>query len=182
MAKRPVHGRHSAAGKKRPIPERHLPLPAAMRAIKPRVYGSTKQVVADAFAEAGGAKLVGVIFDLGPSQVYGFTDSEARGSDLSLDRARRLTEIKKVTAFASDFAHLAGGVFLTPDTLAEGEALADIGGDISRSMGELTAELMHALADGKLTEAERADLLRRTDTHTAAMISLRARLMDGADA
>jgi len=182
MAKRPVHGRHNGGRGGRAIPERRAPVPAAMRAIKPRIYGSTKQVVADAFAEAGGAKMVGVIFDLGPSQVYGFTDPEARGSDLSLDRARRLTEIKAVTAFACDFAHLAGGVFLTPGTLAEGEALADIGGDIAVTMGALVAELMRALADGKLSDAERADLLRRTDAHTATLVGLRARLMDGVDA
>lgn len=172
------HARKSAGGAGRKIPERSPAFPVRMRTVKPRPYGSTKDVVSRAFDEAGGAKLVGVIFDLGLSQVYGFTDPEAKGSDLSLDRARRLTEIKKITAFACDFALLAGGVFLTPDSLAEGEALADLGGDISRSMGDLTAELMKALADGALSARERADLLHRTDIHTAAMVALRARLME----
>lgn len=179
MSKHPVHGRHNVGRGVRRIPERKTPVPAALRAVKPRPYGSTKQVVTEAFAQAGGADMVGVIFDLRPTQVYGFTDPQARGSELSLDRARRLTEIKKVSAFACDFAHLAGGVFLTPATLAEGEKLSEIGGEISVSMGDLMAELVKALADGRLSDRERRDLLQRTDIHLAAMVSLRAELMDG---
>lgn len=183
MARVDSHRRQSARHRGRKIPERGTAFPVVnFRPVKPRAYGSTKAVVAEAFDQMGGVERVKVILDLGKTQTYGFTDPEARGSDLSLDAARRLTEITHANTFACDFAQLAGGIFLKPDSLADGEALADLGGDISKSIADLVADLLTAIWDGTVTERERVDLMRRCDIGTAAMLALRARLMDGGEA
>ena len=150
-----------------------------MRSVKPRDYGSTKAVVTAAFAEAGGAKRLCAFFDLGLSTVYGFTDPDAKGCDLSLDRARRLTFLEGVHAFADDFAALAGGVFLTPDIAHQGEMLADIGGDLAKVVAEVVAEILKATQDGNLDVDERRELRRRTDGAIAVLVALRGRVMDG---
>lgn len=159
---------------------RHKPAaaPVTFRAVKPRTYGSAEAVIADAIKQVGGVERVAAILDLRPSHIYGFTDPLAKGSKLSLERARRLTFIEKIDAFACDFAALAGGVFLSPDSVAKGEELAQLGGDISHSMGDLVAELLKAIADGRLSTPERTDLRRRTDTAIAALVALRERLTE----
>lgn len=180
MTKRPSHNRDHAPRRRTAIPEKGDYIPVrTFRAIKHRPYGSTKEVVGRAFDQMGGIERVRVMLDLGKTQTYGFTDPEARGSDLSLDAARRLTEITRDITFACDFAQLSGGVFLKPEALADGEALAQLGGDISKSNGDLVADLLTAIADGKLTERERAALLKRCDVGLASLLALRARVAEG---
>ena len=176
--KRPSHGREHGRTRsgRRPEPLGEVP---AFNAIKPREYGTTKAVVARAFDQAGGAKRVAAFFDLGLSQTYGFTDPEARGSDLTLDRARRLTFLEGVTSFADDMAALAGGVFLAPEKVFNGQALAKIGGDLGRNVADVVAEILTAVEDGKLDRTERAELRARTDVAISTLVALRARLMAG---
>lgn len=164
--------------------KRRIPplLPPAFNPVKPREYGATKAVVCKAFKQAGGVKRVAAFLDLGPSATYGFTDPDAKGCDLSLDRARRLAYVQDVTAFAEDFCAIAGGVFLSPEHVMRAEALADLGGDMGRSTADVIAALLAALRDGDITAQERLILLARTDAALANVVALRGRLMDGAAA
>lgn len=161
------------------MPRKHRPHQRPpFRPVKPREYGTTKAVVGIAFEQAGGAKKVCAFFDLGASAVYGFTDPDAKGCDLSLDRARRLTFVEGITAFAADFASLAGGAFISPAAIAQGEELAALGGDIGRSNAELVSDLLKALADGNISAPERLALRARCDQAIATVVALRNRVTE----
>ncbi len=150
-----------------------------MRAVKPREYGSTHDVVIEAFKQAGGAKEVGALFDLGASQIYGFTDPAAKGSDLTLHRARQLTYVKKIDAFAVDFAGLAGGVFLSASVVETGEGLADVGADISQRVADVVSDLLKAVQDGTVSATECTEIRHSADLAIAAIVALRGRVTDG---
>lgn len=172
------HARHTARRSKVPKQEPGAALPV-MRAVKPREYGSTKAVVGEAFAQAGGAKEVEAIFDLSSTQIYGFTDPDAKGCDLSLHRARQLAYVSKIETFAVDFAGLAGGAFLSRAALQSAEAITDIGADISQTTAEVVSDLFKAVQDGNLDQRECSAILQRCDGALAAILSLRGRAMQG---
>jgi len=178
--RRDSHAGKSGGARDARRPERNAKIPVAFNMVKPREYGTAKAVVGEAFKQAGGAKRVGAFFDLGLSTVYGFTDPDAKGCDLTLDRARRLTYVEGVTtAFAVDMAACAGGIFLKPGALETAEGLAALGSDISHSIADVIADLLKAISDGDVTAAERCGLLARTDIGIAYLVALRSRLMEG---
>lgn len=178
---KPAASPRKTAAKRAAIPlERQGPFPVAMRCVKPRAYGTTEAVIASAFDQAGGVKVVCDLLGLKPSIVYGFTDDKREDCELSLDRARRVAQFTGATAFAEDFCALAGGVFLSPEKMGEGEDLADLGGDIGHSIADFVGELLKAIADGNISNAERAGLRQRLDKAIAFLVAARGRLMQGA--
>jgi hypothetical protein len=162
------HYRHA------PQPE-HKPAISAFEPMKPRPYGDTKTVVMAAIDQAGGVKLAADFLQRSISTVYGYTDPQAERCDMSLDQARRLTQYRGVTAFAEDFAALAGGSFVPADgphdkSVGEYTAIAN------RDVSNLVGMLMAALEDGRIDDAERAALLPVVDDLHRDVTNLRNRL------
>lgn len=130
--------------------------------IKPRAYGSTKELVGRALDQAGGIDEACVILDRGKSTVYGFTDDGEPHSNLTFDGARRLTKLGNVTALAEDLAQLAGGVFV-PLSAPEGlMTWPDVGAVTSSEFSQFAQVLFRALRDHQIDPVERARLKRET--------------------
>lgn len=141
------------------------------RPFKPREYGETKTVVSDALAQAGGAKNVAAFLGRSISVTYGYADAQAERNDLTLDQARRMTRFMGVTAFAEDMATLAGGYF-TPG-LPVGDVAVACASETAVDAGRAVAEMLGALADGVLTDAERAALRPHVDKLVQDAVALR---------
>jgi hypothetical protein len=146
------------------------------RPVKPREFGTTKEVVGRAVDEAGGAKRVRDLLGVSLSAVYGFADPETQNCDLSYDRARRLTEFGGVTVLAQDLAELAGGLFLPQSPVDGGRDWAELGDNTARESGELIGGLIRALSDGKIRESERDALLKDAHDLGALVCCLIAKL------
>lgn len=143
----------------------------AFRPFKPREYGETKTVVSDALAQAGGAKDVAAFLGRSVSVTYGYADAQAERNDMTLDQARRLTRFMGVTVFAEDMAALAGGCF-TPG-LPVGDVAVACASTTAADAGRVMSEMLAALADGVLTDTERAALRPYIDRLVRDAVALR---------
>jgi hypothetical protein len=154
---------------------------ATFKPIKPRAYGSTKELVGRAIQQAGGVDEACVILDRSKSTVYGFTDDSEPHGHLSFDGARRLTKLSagKVTALAEDLSELAGGVFV-PLSAPEGMATwPDIGALASSEGSQFLQLLFRALKDNRLDVPERARLKRETHDCLRVFAGALAKLDEG---
>jgi hypothetical protein len=172
------HRRQSDKTKSRRLPEQGAAVPALVP-MKPREYGTTKEVVTRAFgAVEGGVPTVMALLDLGKSTVYGYTDPLAQRSDMTLDQARRITQVLRVAVFAEDLAALAGGAFLPPPS-EDGKTLAGLTALAQKEMGELVGRLLHALENGVVDGAERRALREELDELLRPLLEVRGLLNDG---
>lgn len=121
------------------------------RAVKPRQYGTTEDVVTRAFDEIGGAKKAAEIFDITAAVAYAMTDPSVRG-EMSLSRAFMLTRYG-AKAIAEAMADAAGGVFVPVETPDDGELIKLVAA-AQRKEGHFSAQLTEALADGIITDVE----------------------------
>lgn len=152
------------------------------RPYKPREYRSSKDVVTRLFdAVPGGLKRIALQLRRSPSQTQAYSDP-ACPDELTLDQARRLADVAPGAAavLADDLAGLAGGVFL-PSVSPNGhfERLVARG---AKEWGEFVSAVVEALADGRLTPAERGAVIRELDEVLQALAAARAELLHGAAA
>lgn len=125
----------------------------AFHPVKPRPFGHTKTVVADGVSQAGGISAVAAFFGKGEKTVYGWTNDDVQTTNISYDKARRLTKFLGVTAFAEDLANQAGGYFV-PLPGPSDEAVLKLCSEAQLRNGAFWAELFKALEDGKITQEE----------------------------
>jgi hypothetical protein len=154
---------------------------STFKPVKPRAYGSGKEVAARAVQQCGGAEEACVILDRSKSTVYGYTDPVETTAHLAYEQARRLTKLGggKVTALAEDLAQLAGGVFVplhAPDGMS---TWADIGALASAEGSQFLQVLIRALSDDRLDAAERARLKRETHDVLRVFAGALAKLEEG---
>lgn len=172
------HGAHHRSVRAKRLLERAAEIPA-FSPVKPREYGTTKDVVGRAIAEAGGAKTVMALLDRSQSVVYAYADPLAERADLTVDQARKLTQFANAKAFAEDFAKLAGGAFL-PGTNGEKDSWAAIGALCGKDGAEFQARLLFALSDGAISATEHRALEKETDDLLRAVLEARAKLAERA--
>lgn len=147
------------------------------KAVKPRQYGTTEDVVARAFDEIGGAKKAAEIFDITPAVAYAMTDPSVRG-EMSLSRAFMLTRYG-ATAIAEAMADAAGGMFVPVETPDDGELIKLVAAS-QRKEGNFSAQLTEALADGIITDAEYTALHKSLSDLITTLTRARACLPKGA--
>ncbi|MGB8601617.1 MAG: hypothetical protein WCD42_05400 [Rhizomicrobium sp.] len=145
--------------------------------MKPRAYGEIKTVVSQAVDEAGGVVQAAALLQLSPQSVYGYTDPRDK-PNMSLEQARMITRFGKATAFAEDFAALAGGSFVPGEGCAN-KSIGEYTIIANRDVTHLVGLLVAALEDGRIDDAERAALLPVVDTLHKDITSLRNRLRTG---
>lgn len=170
-----------ASNAKRPrrvAPSEHPSPFTAFHPVKPREPGRTKTVVGDALRQAGGPKRVAAFLHRSESTVYGYADEQAERADLSLDQARDMTRFLHVTAFAEDFAALAGGAFMP---LSDGEPalIAKLASLAQKQGGDFYAALIAAIDDGVITKTERLDLIRLIAPHIKTLVGMQTTLLHG---
>lgn len=156
--------------------ERGATVPA-FNPMKPRPYGELKYVVAQAVAEAGGVEQSAALLQIDRNSVYNYTDPRDK-TNITMERARILTRFGKATAFAEDFAALAGGSFVPGEGCAN-KSIGEYTIIANRDVTQLIGLLVAALEDGRIDDAERATLLPVVDTLHRDITSLRNRLRTG---
>lgn len=128
-----------------------------------------KAAIARLIDQVGGPKEAAVKLMLGLSQVYAVTDP-SDPAELSFARAAALTA-PDAPAAAEYLAMRAHGVFV-PIPSAD----SDVGlltAESILSHGAAAAELVAALQDGRLTDAERAAAVRKLDDAMRVLVQLR---------
>lgn len=145
------------------------------RPVKPRAADSIKGVVSALYEQVGGVPEVMVRLGIGKSQAYAFTD-ELSPEQISLARAMALTG-PGATAVAEYAAARAGAVLChlpsSPDR--RGNTMARLGAS-AQSHGEAIAETVKAMADGKVTPAERARAVKEIREAICDLVALQASL------
>lgn len=155
----------------------------SFKPIKPRAYGSTKELVGRAVKQAGGVDEVCVILDRSKSTVYGFTDDAEPHSNLTFDMARRLTKLGNVTALAEDLAAQARGLFVPLQPVEGASTWPDIGALASSEFSQFIQLLIRAVGDRRVDANERVRLKREIDDVLRVMAQARAKLEEeGGDA
>lgn len=153
----------------------------SFRPVKPRAFGTTKELAARLFDACGGVKQAAFLLALSPTQVYAYADPDAE-DQISLDRTRRLATASRCEAPAVDFCALAGG-FFTPAERGD-EALTDLIARGEQAHGRFLPRLLGLIGKhgaGALTTGERAELARELDIALGAFAAARARLGEGSD-
>lgn len=152
-------------------------LPLNFRPMKPRTADSIKGVVSALYDQVGGVGEVMVRLGIGKSQAYAFTD-EVSPEQISLARAMALTG-PGATAVAEYAAARAGAVLCAiPKADRRGTTMARLAAS-AQSHGEAIAEAIKAIADGKVTPAERARVRKEIAEAICDLVSLQASLEDG---
>jgi hypothetical protein len=142
----------------------------SFRPIKPREYGSTKQIVGALFAEVGGVKEAAFVLGRGVSQTYAYADEQVADAQISFDAVRRLSHYRLgATAAAEALAFDAGG-FFTPIAPSD-ESLAELMAREEAQHGAMLADLMRRI--GALGEGGDARLLEHLDALISALVAAR---------
>jgi len=152
----------------------------SFKPVKPREYGTTKDVVSRLIAEAGGAKRAAHLIGLSATQVYAYSDPQ-EPDQITLDNVRRLVEASGSSAPAEDFSGLAGGFFTAVE--ASNESFAALMAREEREHGKAMASIVERLGwhdNGALKPPERAKLAREIDGMIRALVAARRKLEDGA--
>jgi hypothetical protein len=147
----------------------------AVRFMKPRTYGTAKEIVARAYGQVtGGIEAVMTILNIGRTRAHALADPQEPREQIAYAEARQLTKGGAV-AFAEDLALLAGGVFV-PQACAPGVSIEELTAESARQFGEKLACAVRALANGRLTAREIEKWLRETDDVVRVVTQLRAEL------
>lgn len=149
--------------------------------VKRRNYGSSHEVIARVFEEAGGVPGVMKILQLSRTRVYAFTDPDG-DSEISYARMAHLTRETGATAAAEHLCHAAGGVF-TPLNTADSGDWHQLAGRASRKNAASIAGLLAALSDtspspGRVDQEEARALLEAVDRQMAVLGLKRAKLLE----
>jgi hypothetical protein len=138
------------------------------RPVKPRTVGTPKRAISDLVEQAGGIDQVQVRLGVKQSTAYAYADPQSK-KEMSFAKVAALTT-PETPACAEYLAALAGGVFLpmprvdTPIGALTAEAI--------RRQGRAAADLVDALADGRVTQAEAAAALPDLDSALRALALL----------
>ncbi len=139
----------------------------AFKPSKPIPDGSTKAVIAKLYDEAGGAKQVAFLLDLGIARTYQLAEE----GTLTLDQAARISFATGGTAAADFMAALAGGFFIP--IASTNAPMRDMIARLAREAGEAVASGIDVTADDKLTEEERGRFAAELDDMLRVIVSLR---------
>jgi len=143
----------------------------------PRRHGSTEAVISRAVETLGGLKPAAALIQRSVSALHQTTNPNIPHS-LGYEHVRKMTQAG-ADAFVEDLCAIAGGAFLP-----QAKPNADFASLISTycgEHGELLARSVAAIADGKVTSIESADLLRDIDDAIRALIAARVRLLAPAE-
>jgi hypothetical protein len=140
--------------------------------MKPRDYGTTKEIVARLVHEIG-PKRVGFLLGVSGSSIYGYCDPDC-STQATFDQVRRLTDASKFPNAAEDLAMLAGGVFM-PVAPCDA-ALMEIAAQSAQQHGEFISSLILAMRDGTITDKEARDVLAHLDELLRVVVSMRAKI------
>lgn len=146
-----------------------------VRFLKPRLYGTGKDVVARAYAQIeDGIEAVMTILNIGRTRAHALADPQEAREQLAYTEARQLTKAG-ATVFAEDLALLAGGMFL-PMTIDTANCVGKLSAGTARAAGETMAKAIDALSDGKITDPEFAALQSSVDDLLRIALSLRVEI------
>lgn len=153
---------------------------AAFKPMKPREVDTPKGAVSELFAQAGGLKMVQNRLGIGKSLAYAYTDVQAP-EEISFARVAALTS-PTTTAAAEFLAFMAGGVFqpIEDAHAFDGVALTAIANQ-TRDHGAAIASIINAIADGRVSPAEREQVLPLIDAAIRGLTQLRAGVIAAAD-
>lgn len=140
---------------------------------------SPKETVGRLFDQAGGIKLVCLKLQMGKSQVYAYADP-ASPAQISFDQVVALTG-RETPAVAEYLAALAGGVFLPLFAGGDGSEVHELTARSAVEFGELTSEIITAMADRRVDPTEARRCVAQIDEHMRAVAALRQRLAAIAD-
>lgn len=109
--------------------------------------------------------------------------TDGHSESLTLRLALAITELQRDTRIVEEVARRAGGVFVPTETRALGDD------DITRAflravqeIGEDSAAIAQAIADGTVTSDEAAQVAREIDQTVAALLAVKARVQSKAQA
>ena len=139
---------------------------------KRREGGTVKGTLARLVEQVGGVERAMARLQLGRSRVYAITDPDD-AQQASFAQVAALTDAEG-TAAAEFLAALAGGAFLPLPK--GGGALPELTAETARAFGNLMAELVRDLADGKVTPAEARRARARLGEVLRAAAAIRAEL------
>jgi hypothetical protein len=138
--------------------------------VKPRRLGTPKAAVSELVAQHGGIEQVMVTLGIGKSDAYAWTDPQSP-KEMSFARVAALTS-PACTAGVEYLAARAGGLFLPMPSACT--PIGSLTADSVRRHGVAAAELIVALADGRLSAEEARGALPELDAACAALALLRS--------
>jgi hypothetical protein len=118
---------------------------------------TVKECIKELFRENGGHKWVMAKLGVGQSRAYGFTD-ERSDEQISFARVVQLTS-PTAPAAARYLCKFAGGVFV-PVTPAHADGAMSLTAKSVKETGDAISEALKALKDGKITPAERKNVIK----------------------
>jgi hypothetical protein len=148
---------------------------------KPRLRGSSHEVIGRALDAIGPRKIVADHLDVGTSKAAAWSDPDdtCNRAPMTFAQVRSVAREFPETAgavFARDLASLAGGVFV-PGVPDLGDCpLAGPLADAMREHSEAVCAIVAGLADGAMSTAESDTACRELDQAMGAMVALRAAL------
>lgn len=145
---------------------------------KPAVAGSPKAAVAKLINQCGGATEVALKSGVNISTAYGWADEACENSHMPFWRVAALSG-PAATAAAEYLAARCGGVFLPLPQ--GGGAVAGLLAEAAREHGDMMAELIAALADGRLSLRERREGAEAVTRVMADLAALRSELLHETD-
>lgn len=151
------------------------------RPVKPRDYGTVKDVVSRLVADAGGAKRAAHVLGLSATQVYAYTDP-AEPARISLDDAWRLSLAARSLTLVEAIAADVGAVTYRVDRADEAFSIWLAKGE--KANGDLMALIAARIdlhAHGKLSAGDLAALKRDLDGAIQGLAAARAYLCDAGE-
>lgn len=141
----------------------------AFNPVKPVDPEQPKAAVRRLVDQAGGAKQAAVRIGVAPATVYAYCDPGVP-DEISFARVAALST-PQATAAAEYLAQLAGGVFLPVPSAAT--PIGALTAEAMQQHAEACAEIVRALGDGVISDAERAEAIRELDEAIHALVQLR---------
>lgn len=141
----------------------------AFKPVKPRDPEMPKAAVGRLVEQNGGIKTACVTIGRSPAQTYNYTEPSVR-DEMSFAHVVALTS-PTATACVEYLAQRAGGVYL-PIAPPDGDIGEHTAESIKQS-GEACAEIVQAMRDGVIDDAERPNVIRELDEAIRTLVQLR---------
>lgn len=138
-----------------------------------RSPGSIAGVVARAFNDQGGPKRIAEKLSRNLSTVHAWAHPNG-AVRISYEHARELTRLGS-SAFAADLAGVSGGSYVPGDVPTD--EFHVLAARTALLQASFVAKTVEAMADGKISNEERAALIAELDSSIANMIATRAKLI-----
>jgi phage tail protein X len=154
----------------------------SFRPVKPRAYGTERAVISALLDASGGAAEVAEFLDLGLSQVYAYTDDRAPDPGKTVARISfyNVVKLAERCRCLAPLEYLAAkvGAFVTPVEHCE-DSLARLLARGAEAHGAAMSRFCDGVArhpGGRLTDADRAPLMRDLDAEIRALVCARRAL------